>query len=71
MKLLLAATLAPLPTRAPHSHAFCSSRADCTGHGACSDDGASCHCDAEFHGARCDVWRATVAAEDLRLLRGM
>ena len=68
---LLLATLAPLPTHAPHSHAFCSSRADCTGHGACSDDRASCHCDAEFHGARCDVWRAPVAADDLRLLRGV
>jgi hypothetical protein len=31
----------------------------------------SCRCDAEFHGARCDVWRAPVAAEDLRLLRGV
>ena len=36
-----------------------------------SDDGASCHCDAEFHAARCGSWRATVAADDLRLLRRM
>ena len=72
---LLAATVLLGTGRGSGDPLLCAGRDDCSGHGECDDLGtASCVCDPQYSGERCDIWRAPARPALLQLhpqLRGV